>query len=260
MLAALLALAATRERRARAAARPDRRLRGAHVRHRAARRPLARVRRRARRDDPRRAATARSSRRRSSTSARARRRRTASGVCSRWRSPPTTRRAGASGSSTRRPTARCAWRRGCATRRTPTARSPTAWRRSRCPTACRPTTTAASCRSGPTARSTSASATAAAANDPYDNGQNLTRARRHGRQRAAHPARQDPAHRAEPGRRLHDPGRQPVPRAGRRGLGRWGCATRTASRSTARPARWSSATWGRTRSRRSTSSRPASAA
>ncbi len=62
------------------------------------------------------------------------------------------------------------------------------------------------------------------------------------------------------GRAVRDPAGQPVRRTGRaraRRSGRTACATRGASRSTARPATCGSATSGRTRGRRSTSSRRA---
>ena len=96
------------------------------------------------------------------------------------------------------------------------------------------------------------------ANDPYDNGQNLSvrddtgASGRHTLLGKILRIVPNPAggYTVPPATRSQ---RRP-PRSGR-----WGCATRTASRSTGRRARWSSGTWGRTRSRRSTSSHRASA-
>ena len=78
----------------------DRLLRGPAVRHRAARRPRARVRRRAGRHDPDRARRPARSTSRSSTSATSSAR-AASAACCRWRSLPTTRSRGCSTSTTR---------------------------------------------------------------------------------------------------------------------------------------------------------------
>ena len=92
------------------------------------------------------------------------------------------------------------------------------------------TTTAARSASARTATCTSRSATAALANDPYDNGQNLE-----------DPARQGPAHRRGPqgrgGKNYAIPKDNPFvgSRTPARRSGRTGCATSGAWRSTARP-------------------------